>query len=864
MTPERWQRVERLMQDALDQPADLRAAHLRRASGDDEALFDEVMGLLRSYDQVETYLESPAVPRLSEAPSEGLGTTDVYDDPGRDDPGRATAPIAPLEAGDRVGSYRLRRRLGRGGMGDVFLAERDDETFRRQVAVKVVHRGPHASGVQRRFKSERQILASLDHPNIARLLDGGSTDDGRPYLVMELVEGVPIDRYCDEQRWSIQQRLRLFLNVCSALQYAHQNLVVHRDIKPSNILVTRDGIPKLLDFGIAKLLNPELFPYTIELTRSELHPMTPQYASPEQLKGQAITTASDVYALGVLLYKLLAGRLPHFAHGLTPEELERVLGGEEPPRPSSAVRGIEIQGSSAVQLTPEAIAGGRATQPQALRRQLLGDLDNIALMALRKEPHRRYGSVDQLADDVQRHLADLPVRARPDTVGYRVRKFVGRNRVSVAAGGLAALLLMVFAVAVFRQAQEIRRERDRVALERDKAQRVADFMVDLFEVADPSESRGNTITVREVLDRGADKTLDELTDQPEIQSTLLMTIGRVYGSLGLYGRAGPLLEQALEQRRDLYGEPSLEVAESLTQVAWQRRGVGQPDLSMELLEQSLTMRQELVGERDPILLESLLAKVENQRMVGDDEGSERTLQQAFQIAQEHATATWQKPAETLYELARLSYQMGDLQQAEHFAVLFGEAIQRGEETHPQYLLLDLHLLGVIRRDLGKFDQAAAHLEESLEVRRKYWPQDPLGIQTLVALSRVHRLRGDLGSARQAAEACRVEGERWQLNLFPRNLEMQTLTGMCWVELAEVASLQGDEAARNAAVEAGLQVLGRSVPETLSFYGQEAWVRAMLLAGQVETARPVAAELLARGWSSFDFVELCRRYGVSES
>lgn len=862
MNPERWQRVERLVEDALDQPADLRAAHVRRLCGDDGHLFAEVMRVLRSYDQVDTYLESPVVPRRVDANySETLTTTNVYVDgeSDRDDSG----PVAPLEAGDRVGSYRLRRRLGRGGMGDVFLAERADDTFRRQVAVKVVHRGPHASGVQRRFKSERQILASLDHPNIARLLDGGSTDDGRPYLVMELVEGVPIDRYCDEQQLSIRQRLRLFLDVCSALQYAHQNLVVHRDIKPSNILVTRDGVPKLLDFGIAKLLNPELFPYTIELTRSDLHPMTPQYASPEQLKGQAITTASDVYALGVLLYKLLAGRLPHFAHGLSPEELERVLGGEEPSRPSSAAQGVETDGGSAARLTPETIARARATQPQTLRRQLLGDLDNIALMALRKEPHRRYGSVDQLTDDVQRHLADMPVRARPDTVGYRVRKFVGRNRVSVAAGGLAALLLVVFAVAVFRQAQEIRRERDRVALERDKAQRVADFMVDLFEVADPSESRGNTITVREVLDRGADKTLSELADQPEIQSTLLTTIGRVYGSLGLYGRAGPLLEQSLEQRRELYGEPSLEVAESLVQVAWQRLGVQQFDQSLELLEQSLAMRQELFGDGHPTLVEPLLGMVENQQRTGDVAGSGRTLERAVAIADQTESLAWRHPAEMLYSLARLSYQKGDLQQAEHFAVLLAEAIQRGEETHPQFLLLDLHLLGVIRRDLGKLDQAAAHLEESLQVRRQYWPQDPMGIQTLVSLSRVHRLRDDLEAARESAEACRDEGDRWQLQVFPRNLEMQTLIGMCWVELGEVAALQGDAAGRDAAVEAALQTLGSSTPERLSLYGQEAWVRAMWLADQVEVARPVASALLDRGWTSFDFVELCRRHGVTE-
>ena len=792
------------------------------------------------------------------ASSEGLAATEVADVVGA----ATNRPVAPLEVGDRVGKYRLRRRLGRGGMGDVFLAERADDTFRRQVAVKVVHRGPHSEGVRRRFKSERQILASLDHPNIARLLDGGATDDGRPYLVMELVEGVPIDRYCDEQRLSIPQRLQLFLDVCAALQYAHQNLVVHRDIKPSNILVTHDGTPKLLDFGIAKLLNPELFPYTIELTRSELHPMTPQFASPEQLKGQAITTASDVYALGVLLYKLLAGRLPHFASGLTPQELERVLGGEEPLRPSAAVLGTEPGTGSTAQRTAEDIAQARGTQSQALRRQLLGDLDNIALMALRKEPHRRYGSVDQLASDVQRHLQGMPVRARPDTLSYRVRKFVGRNRVSVAAGGLAALLLLGFAVAVFQQAQEIRRERDRVALERDKAQRVADFMVNLFEVADPSASRGNTITVREVLDRGTDKTLSELADQPEIQSTLLMTIGRVYGSLGLYERAGPVLEQALERRLDLYGEPSLEVAESLVQIAVQRRGVGQLDESMEFLEQSLAMRQTLLGEAHPVLVESLLAMVESQRLAGDVEGSRRTLQRAVELAQRADSGVWKQPTEILYSLARLSYRAGDLQLAEAFAVRLDQTVRRSERDHPIYLALDLHFLGVIRRDLGKLELAAEHLQESLDVRYRYWPQDPLGIQTLVALSRVRRLQGDLEAARQAAETCRRKTEGWKDEAPSHARELRTLVGTCLAELAEVAALQGDVSTRDAVAEAGLQALGPN-PEHLSAYGQEAWVRMLLLDGRVDATRPVAQGLLAQGWISFDFVELCRRHGVIE-
>jgi len=292
--------------------------------------------------------------------------------------------------------------------------------------------------ILRRFRHERQILASLDHPNIGRLLDGGATDDGLPYLVMEYIEGTRIDEYCDSHKLSILERLKLFRTACAAVHYAHQNLVVHRDIKPSNILVTESGIPKLLDFGIAKLLNPELSAETVEQTASVLRLMTPEYASPEQVKGDPISTASDTYSLGVLLYELLSGRHPYQIKSRLPREIERVICEQEPEKPSAAVsRAAELLASGLtgpITLTPEKVSRARATQPDKLRRLLSGDLDNIVAKALRKEPTRRYPSVEQFSEDVRRYMENLPVTARKDTFTYRAEKFVQRHKTGAVAG----------------------------------------------------------------------------------------------------------------------------------------------------------------------------------------------------------------------------------------------------------------------------------------------------------------------------------------------------------------------------------------------------------------------------------------------
>ena len=427
MAADRWRRIESLFDEAAALPAGERAAFLSSACGEDLDLKGEVESLLAADEQAAEFLQRPAVVS-------------------------AAAPPSPLSSlvGRRVGHYEVEGRIGEGGMSTVYLAVRADDAYQQKVALKVLGYGADRSDLSARFRAERQILASLDHPGIARLLDGGSTEDGRPYLVMEYIQGVPLDKYCDQHRLGLEARVDLVRQVCAAVQYAHQNLVVHRDIKPSNILVTADGVPRLLDFGIAKLLEGTELPGTIEATMTGQRLMTPQYASPEQVEGGAITTATDVYSLGVLLYVLLTGHLPYRLQGTSSDALQRAVVEQDPERPSTAVgRG---EGS------PEA----RGLRPQQLRRKLRGDLDNIVMVALRKEPSRRYASVALLSEDLRRYREHLPVAAQPDTLAYRMRKFVGRHKAGVGAVAVGLAMILGLTAMMTVQAVRLTRQRDEI------------------------------------------------------------------------------------------------------------------------------------------------------------------------------------------------------------------------------------------------------------------------------------------------------------------------------------------------------------------------------------------------------------------
>ena len=491
MEPKRWQRVKQLLEEAIAlQPAG-RATFLDDACDGDLALRREIDSLLASHDAAGTaFLVQPAASLKSAMLS------------------------APSQVGRRVGPYQVLEEIGHGGMGEVYRAVRADGQYTKEVALKMVRGSFDSASIQERFRNERQILASLDHPNIARLLDGGTSEDGIPYLVMELIEGAAIDAYCDAARLTITRRLELFRQVCGAVQFAHQRLVIHRDIKPSNVLVTKEGVPKLLDFGIAKILDPAGAAAETTLAR----PMTPEYASPEQIRGEAITTASDVYSLGVVLYQLLTGRSPYAAAATSPHELARAICDTDPRRPSSAVLKTQLVSnvSTAEQRSVEELSGPREGSPAKLKRRLAGDLDDIVLKALRKEPARRYASVEQFAEDIRCHLEARPVAASKGTWSYRAGKFVKRNRTGIAAAALVFLTLAAGVAATIRQARIARHQAEIASAERARAEKrfndvrkLANSLI--FEIHDSIQSLpGATPSRRLLLDRAVEY-LDKLS-----------------------------------------------------------------------------------------------------------------------------------------------------------------------------------------------------------------------------------------------------------------------------------------------------------------------------------------------------------------
>jgi serine/threonine protein kinase len=426
MTRERFRKIRDLYETALELNPAQRDGFLERECQGDEDLRGEVARLLTAREHAPKWLSHPLI-----APADPFLTS-------------RQQPSGQME-GRRLGGYRIVQEIGHGGMGFVYLAERVDGVIRKQVAIKLVRPWMHDPDMLQRFKQERQILASLDHPAIARLLDGGSTEEGWPYLIMDYVEGQPIDRWCDERKLNVTERLILFRKVCAAVQYAHQHLIVHRDLKPANILVTASGEPKLLDFGIAKLLEPQSAAGSLTATATQMRIMTPQYASPEQVKGEAITTLTDVYSLGVVLYELLTGHRPYRLTSLALHEQARVICEVEPTRPSIVVTTLEGEASdssdTAHPVTPEMVSETREGSPNRLQRRLAGDLDSVSLMALRKEPTRRYSSVEQFSEDVRRHLEQLPVIARKDSIWYRAAKLIHRH-----PGGVAAAVLVLLSI----------------------------------------------------------------------------------------------------------------------------------------------------------------------------------------------------------------------------------------------------------------------------------------------------------------------------------------------------------------------------------------------------------------------------------
>ena len=506
----------------------------------------------------------------------------------------ALATGRELLAGERLGPYEIVGELGRGGMAVVYAAQRVDGLFRQKVAIKVLGRAAGDLLAVRRFEQERRILASLEHPNIARIFDGGRTADERPYFVMEQVEGLPIDRYCDQRGLTLAARLRLFVQVGRAVEAAHRRLVVHRDIKPSNVLVGDGGEVKLLDFGIAKLLeegdgDPAANP---ALTRAAIRVMTPDYASPEQLRGAPVATASDIYQLGLLLFELLVGAkpFPRFAGGgFDPAEGAR----RNVPRPSQA-----LSRTAAAELDPLARARGFARVAD-WRRELQGDLDTLVSQALQEEPERRYASASHLVEDVERYLAGLPIAARPDSLLYRARKFAGRHRLAVVA---AALFLLLLGGLSTYYAVSLKAERDAARREAEKARQVSDFLASLFRAADPYSGKEQaSMSARELLDRGSARVEKDLAGQPAVQGALFFTFGNVYRSLGVLDAARGFYEKAVDRQSEAFGHDAFETLESRRQLARLDAIAGKAKEALAADQAMLVAYEKLFGPDDPRL-----------------------------------------------------------------------------------------------------------------------------------------------------------------------------------------------------------------------------------------------------------------------
>ncbi|MEL6442889.1 MAG: serine/threonine-protein kinase [Bacteroidota bacterium] len=712
MDADRWNRLYALFDDACARPPAERLAFLRAACGDDDALYAEAAALVAADANTDVLLDGVALDVIA------------LDDVGS----AAAALLGDLDlVGTQVGPYHLVRQLGTGGMGDVYLAERasadEQAQFEQQVALKLVKPGMDSRQVLRRFQQERQILARLDHPHIARLLDGGVTERGQPYFVMEYVEGVPIDAYCDAHRLTVDERLGLFQDACRAVLYAHSQLVVHRDLKPSNILVTEsaDGQPgprkpivKLLDFGIAKLLAED--DDATALTRTGGAVMTPAYASPEQVRGEPVGTGTDIYSLGVVLYELLAGQRPYALPERDRLAAVQMLAQQEPEPPSTVVRrattGADATGPGA---TGTQITEARRTQPERLRRRLTGDLDVICLTALRTEPERRYPTVAALLDDVRRHLTGLPVTARRDTAAYRLGKFVQRHRVGVVATVVVGVL---FAALASFYTVRLAAERDRAQAEAAKATEIAAFLEGIFEVADPSIAQGDTVTARALLDEGAARIETELAGEPEVQAQMMTVMGNVYRSLGLYEDAERLYTDALALRETLFGPRHADVASSLDDLGAMDYARGNYARGAERYQQALAIKEALYAPTDAEVLTSLTGVARAMHWLDSLVIAESLYVHVLDQRRAHHAADTLALANALLNVGAINQLQRRFEEAEPYFQEGLALLRAHSDASPLQISEITNDLGVLLKNLERYGEAEPLYRETLAIRQR--------------------------------------------------------------------------------------------------------------------------------------------------
>ncbi|MEM7353276.1 MAG: serine/threonine-protein kinase [Acidobacteriota bacterium] len=729
MAEDRWQRTLELFHLALEAEPEARDALLTDACGADVELRQAVDRLLEGHHNAPSFLDHPE-------------------------------ELNPLAAGDdrigqTLGPYRLEELLGEGGMGVVYRASQE-RPIRRQVALKLIQLGMATREVVARFESERQALAVLDHPNIAKVFDAGASEQGSPYFVMELVDGVAINRYCDQHTLGTRQRLELFMQVCRAVHHAHQKGIIHRDLKPSNVLVARhDGepVPKVIDFGVARAIDDgQPRP---ALTQHGRFIGTPEYMSPEQAEMAVdVDIRTDVYSLGVMLYELLVGRLPIDAESLrrgTPERLKQLLRGSDTQPPSTRVNTLGAEA--------QAIASRRRTDPAALRQTLRGDLDWIVMRALEPEPHRRYGTASELAEDLARHLRDEPVEAGPPEMRYRLGKFVKRHRVGVAVAASIAALLIAFSIVTLWQAVRLQHALEHSEREARKAQEVTDFLTSLFQISDPSEARGNDISAREILDRGAGRVATELAGQPEVQAAMMGVIGEIYVDLGLLSEAESLIVGGLELQQQTLGGQHPDIAASHARLSNLRQW--QDDLADAEVQarRALEVHQAFAGGADgdgesdsdeARYLTRLGSVLHN---AGKYQEAEATLRRALElweptsvVEEGERTATRSELSITLKGLGRFGEAEGLLRQAIDYSRNHLGA------DHPRLATQMLNLASVVS-ELDRNVEAEALLREALEIRQRVYGNE--SIAAAVAMNNLARICQRLGK-RDEAEALHRE------------------------------------------------------------------------------------------------------------
>jgi serine/threonine protein kinase/Tfp pilus assembly protein PilF len=686
-----WNRTWTLFHAALELDPSQRDPFLDRECGADEALRREVGDLLRNVEHTGVLDRLPAGSFVGDGPD-------------------------PLE-GKRIGRYLIRSRAGVGGMGLVYDAEQQ-EPVRRRVALKIMGPLAHPDAAAR-FALERQALALMDHPHIARVFDAGTTDEGRPFIAMEYVEGLPVNEFCDRNALDVRERLELFVLVCQAVQHAHQKGIIHRDIKPTNVLVaTVDGkaVPKVIDFGVAKATHP----ITGDSLRTQhgLVVGTLEYMSPEQLDGGAaadIDTRSDIYSLGVLLYELLTGVLPYDWDSLRGEGLDalrRITRDTEPRRPSERLRDADSRLAAQV-------AAARRTTPNALVRQLAGDLGWIVLKALDRDRARRYASASELADDVKRYLADEPALAGPPSAAYRLSKFVRRHRVGVSVAATIAVLLAGFAVVTMMQSLEIRRALDRARVEQAHAERVSTFLADVFRASDPYAGKGSDVTAREVLDASSRRIATDLEDDDQVRASVLTALGGVYAQLRLYDDGEKLVREALSLRRNLHTGDHLETAESLEELGHIHLRKSNYGAAAKALEESVAMKRRLLPPSDPRRARGLFLLGATRRNDGSLDAAQHHLLEALPLTRSAADPRIRRiSADICDELGSLGIRRGDYGEAERW---FRQALAVHQKENPGVPRMadTLVRLGAVLNERGDPAGGEVHLRAALDIFEKH-------------------------------------------------------------------------------------------------------------------------------------------------